>query len=212
MKIKEFIIKHVPWIAMFSAFLFLILGGSLLLLDWNKSSGIAENDQERYDLRGKMGDFYGGHLAAFSGLAASMFMFAGLFFQMQELKLQREDNKESREIFAAQKKVQEKQVELMELAYEREYVFSFVRGLADMISQRALIMASDVRDLGREKKLQEPYTGMLDHILVYTAHLKDRDKYWGLLHSVTLKDLIFDDENKYPNAVKLKRDLEQVGK
>jgi hypothetical protein len=209
---KGWMKKHGPWIPVVLAFIVFSLGVVLLLHDRSQSMKLVQQGIERWDMRGTMGDFYGGHLAAFSGIAAFLLMFAAFLLQKQELESQREENKESREIFSGQKRIQEKQVELMELAYEREYVFSFVNSLNEIIGQRALIMASNQTSTSFEDRLKQPYTGMLNHITGYIKDRENHDQYFDLLRSVIMPDLIIEDKDKYPNAAALKRSLEKAAR
>lgn len=60
---------------------------------------------------GVLGDFWGGHLGAASGLAGTFFFFAALLMQRKELELQRKELRESRQIAQKQATALEKQTQ-----------------------------------------------------------------------------------------------------
>src|SRR5690606_31793689 len=84
------------WIVLFSAILFVfVVGGWIIYMDWMESR-FGEMEQ-----RGLFGDQFGGINALFTGLA-----FAGLIItiilQSQELRLQRQELRETRNEFIQQ--------------------------------------------------------------------------------------------------------------
>ena len=94
------------WIFIGLAVLFLAAGAYMAYRDWPGWS-----TSENWGDAGVRGDFWGGHLAAASGLAGTLILFAALLLQGNELRLQREELQESREIATQQAKALEKQTD-----------------------------------------------------------------------------------------------------
>jgi len=143
-------------------------------------------------------------------LAASMFMLAGLIFQMQELQLMREENKESRDIFTAQKDIQAKQVELMEDAYEKEFILNLVRALQSLVIDYYQIPIYD-----RQLYPRESYRRLLEYLAVFLINSKHPESYYGLINSCVYDNKMHDsfltgfDINLYPNLSTLLKKLEE---
>ena len=80
---------------------FILLGGGLTCYDLQQTVGqiqaVPENAWQNPGIRG---DFWGGHFAATSGMAGTLFFFAALLLQHKELKLQRIELKRSVSIAA----------------------------------------------------------------------------------------------------------------